>query len=186
MNAAAVIYAAVVKEEPMYDRKTQKIAFGGIAVALVIISLYGGTIIKNNKVFFMAFAIIFTAIPYIIGGIRYGLTSYFSAVILAIILIPNIMYAGVYAVFGTYPLIKLLAERKNIIISYIIKLLWFNISVALVFYTFSQFIYINTFFQTNLGKILFVISLQAVVPMFDFLFNRSIYFFINRISKGVE
>ena len=170
----------------MNEYRTRKITYNGIAIALILISLYGGTIIRNNKLLFICLAVVIGCIPYITGGIKYGVIAYFASVTLAFIIIPNKLYAGVYAIFGLYPLIKLLAERRQLILEYLIKLLWFNASLLITYALLKNFIYINEFLMTNIGKISLLMVAQLFFFGLDYFFNTCINYFTNKIFKGMK
>jgi hypothetical protein len=170
----------------MSESRTHKIAYNGIVIALILLGLYGGTILRNNKIFFLFAIVVIGFIPYIIGGIKYGVSVYFSSLILAFIIVPNKLYVGVYTIFGLYPLIKLLAERRQFILEYLIKLLWFNASLFIAYILFKNLIYINNFFLTNTGMIIMIISLQLFFFGLDYFFNTCINYFTNRIFKGMK
>ena len=164
--------------------KIRKLALAGISIALIILCLYGGSIIKNNKMFFLAFAVIMGSIPYMFGGIKYGTTAYIASVFLAFALVPNKIYVLVYAVFGIYPLVKLLSVKSNIVLQYMIKCIWFNISVLLSFIIFRNIIYINKFFLTTMGITIVIITGQILFFIFDYFFNICANY-IYKLLKGV-
>lgn len=169
----------------MSDLKTSKLALAGISIALIILCLYGGSIIKNNKIFFLAFAVIMGSIPYMYGGIKYGMTAYLASVFLALALVPNKIYVLVYVIFGVYPLVKLLSQRNNIVVQYIIKYIWFNASVILSFIIFKSIIYVDKFFLTIIGITIIIIVAQILFFIFDYFFNICTNY-IYKILKGVR
>jgi hypothetical protein len=164
----------------MQERGSKRIVYSGISAALVVLSLYGGTIIVNNKIFFFAFATFIQSIPYITGGIAAGITSFVASAILSLILVPNKLYAGAYAFFGIYPLIKLIAERRKIAIEFIIKYVWFNITVVVGYMIFKNFINLRGIFSGIRGLIIIFILLQIAFLIYDYVFTKFVMFLEDR------
>jgi hypothetical protein len=169
----------------MQERRTKIIVLGGISVALIILCLYGGTIIRNNRIFFLALATFIQAIPYIKGGIGGGVTSYAAASVLGFLLIPNKLYAGFYIFFGMYALIKLLAERQKIVAEIIIKYLWFNVTIIGVYIIYKNVIFLNGFLAGTKGLIIIFVGLQLLFLLYDYVFTKFIIFIDDRILSKV-
>ncbi|EYE89090.1 hypothetical protein Q428_04375 [Fervidicella metallireducens AeB] len=166
----------------MENGKTIKLVNSGVSIALIILSLYGGIIIKNNKIAFLALATYFSSIPYIQGGIKYGVISYFASIALIFILIPNKLYSAAFFAFGIYPLIKLLTEQKKYVFELLLKLFWFNLTIVLYYLTLKDFIIINQVFLNN--KLLIfvsIISLQLFFLVYDYIFSKFILFITDKI-----
>lgn len=167
----------------MKINRTSKVVLGGISVALIVISLYGGTIIRSNRLFFLALATYIQAIPFAKAGISGGITSYIAALILSFILIPNKLYAGIYILFGIYPLIKLLAEKHNIVVEFLIKYFWLNATLAMGYAIYSKVIILNGIFAGPQGIVILIIVAQIVFLVYDYVFTKFIMFVQDRILK---
>jgi hypothetical protein len=167
----------------MEINRTSKVVLGGITVALIMLSLYGGTIIRSNRIFFLALATYIQAIPFAKTGMSGGITSYIAASVLGFILIPNKLYAGIYILFGVYPLIKLLAEKCNIVVEFVLKYFWLNATLALGYSLYSKVIVLNGIFAGSKGIIILVAAAQIVFFGYDYIFTKFIMFVQDRIFK---
>jgi hypothetical protein len=163
----------------------KKIALGGISSALVVLCLYLGSVVPNNRIFFMAAATYVSSIPYISGGIMPGLISYGASVTLSLLFIPNKAYALGFLILGIYALVKLLCEKYSLLIEFIFKYLWFNVTLVLIYYFFRSFIYIDTNIFKGIGLvILFVIS-EVLFLLYDYLFTRFIVFIQDKVVRRI-
>lgn len=170
----------------MGKQKTSALTTGGIVIALIIISLYAGTLIKNNRMFFAALATYIACIPYIRNGIRTGLITYGASAILALILLPNKIYAGIYVFLGIYPYVKYLCEkRKNKWIEYTLKYGWFNITMVLIYFVFKELIYVASFINNFSAIVLSILLLQVVFFVYDFIFTKFILYVDSKLNNFV-
>lgn len=166
----------------MGNGKAKKLVNSGLSIALIILSLYGGIVIKNNKIAFLALATYFSSIPYILGGIKYGVISYFASVTLIFILIPNKLYSAAFLAFGIYPFIKLLTEQKKYVFELLLKILWFDATLMLYYVILKDFITINPVFLNNKWMILIsVIILQVFFLIYDYIFSKFVMFITDKI-----
>lgn len=167
----------------MKNKLSQQLVIGGIASALIIISLYGGSIIRTSKLAFMVLATFIASFPYILGSKNVGVLTYISSAALSFLILPNKLYGAVFALFGNYPLIKLLAEEKRILFEYLIKYIWFNIVVIVYYFAFRSFIFIDSFFTNNIGIVILIILLEVLFLVYDFVFTKFIMFSQDRVLK---
>lgn len=163
--------------------KSKNMSISGITISLIIISLYAGTILKSNKIFFIALSTYFEAIPIVKCGIKSGILSYIASSILAIILIPNKIYALMYILIGIYPIGKLFFERFSTFFEFLLKYLWFNITCIIIYTFLTKYMLINDILIRNRETIL-IIVFQFIFFIYDYVFTRFIIFINYRILKG--
>lgn len=168
----------------MDNRFSKRIVLGGISTALIILSLYGGTVIRTNKIAFMFLATFVSSLPYIGGNISTGVLSYASAAILGWFIIPNKIYVGVYALFGIYPLIKLKSEKFKLFFEYLIKYTAYNIILIVYYLFFKKFIYIDSFFFSTQGTIILIAAAEILFLVYDIIFTKFIMFVQDRILRN--
>lgn len=161
--------------------ESKKIASGGLTTAITILSIYGGTLIRNNRISFMVLATYVSAIPYIMGANTVGVLSYAASSILALILVPNKAYAVVYIFAGIYPLVKLVCERHNIVMEFVFKYLWFNAVAAVIYLLFKNMIIISAKLSTPIGISTIIVGAQVLFLAYDFIFTKFIMIFKRRI-----
>lgn len=162
---------------------SKKVVLGGISTALIIISLYGGTIIRTNKIAFMFLATFVSSLPYIGGSISTGILSYGASAVLGFLILPNKLYVAVYALFGVYSFVKLKSEKYNVFFEFLLKYLWFNITLIVYYLFFKNFIYLDSFFLSTRGVIILIIAAEGVFLVYDFIFTKFIMFVQDRVLK---
>lgn len=167
----------------MRESNSKGIAISGVCSALTILSLYGGVIVLNNKLFFMALAVAISGIPYASNSIRVGLISYISSSMLAAIILPNKIYAVVFIFLGIYPLIKLISENKKIVIEFLIKLIWFNSTIIVLYFVFNNLIHLEGIFNGYLGRAILLVSADILFIIYDYMFTKFIMFISDRVLK---
>lgn len=169
----------------MNSRTGFNVAIGGITTAFVVLSLYGGTLVMNNKLFFMTAATYISVIPYLTGGIKQGIIVYLSSFILSFILIPNKFYAAGYVFLGIYPLIKLVCERFGTLNEFIYKYIWFNLTLTILYLLFKNAIYLNQSILNSKAIIIIIISMQVFFLIYDYLFTKVIIFLEDKIIRKI-
>jgi hypothetical protein len=163
----------------------RSITIGGISTALIIVSLFLGILTKNSKLFFLSLATCFGAIPCIFNGVKGGTVTYAASALLSFIILPNKMYAGVFALFGVYPMVKLICERQGRIKEIIFKYLWFNITAAASYFIYRNLIYTGEFFKQPMGIIILIAGAQVLFLIYDYVFTVFITFTKDKILKEV-
>jgi hypothetical protein len=167
----------------MKNSFSRRVVLGGISTALIILSLYGGTVIRTNKIAFMVLATFGSALPYIGGNISTGVLSYISSAILGWLILPNKLYGIVYALFGIYPLIKLKSEKFKVGFEFLLKYLWFNITLIMYYIFFKNFVYLNSFFLSTQGIIILIIAAEGLFFVYDYIFTKFIMLVQDRVLK---
>ena len=111
----------------MRNKKTFKIALGGICLALAVIFMFGATVIPGVELTLFALSSVFTVIMIIETGVGGGLLVYAGACILGFVLIPGKLAIVPYVFFfGYYGLIKYGIEKiKSGAAQIVLKLLFF-------------------------------------------------------------
>jgi hypothetical protein len=168
--------------------KAKDAALGGVSVALILLSLYAANYVKNNTVFFLVLSNYLSAIPYIKGRIAFGLEVYCAALLLAIFVIPDKIYIISYAITGLYPLIKLLCESRTVVVEFILKLLYYNISIV------SLLVIYDSIMNTNIISLIWPLSLKtaAIIAagegfflVYDFVFTKFINYINIKLMGGI-
>lgn len=166
-------------------KKAPSLVLGGIICALIIMFLYIGSLIPTNKIFLMGISIALGGVSYIKGGIKIGVVVYLASSILGFLLVPNKLFAGIYILFGIYPLIKLVSERYKTLTEYIIKYISLNVLTLMAYFIYSNIIYLGPLFENTYFIIGFILVLQVLIFIFDFAFTKFIMFMEDRVLKKI-
>ncbi len=159
----------------MLLNKGKSIAYGGIITALSIIFIYLSTIIPFNKIFFLACASFLIPIGVIFTSLKNCWLIYISSALLSLLLIGfkgNVFFYILF--FGPYGIIKNYIEKlNNLPLEIILKLLYFNGSIALIYVLFKTFI--STLKNIPIPIPMFILIAQIIFLIFDYILTLFIY-----------
>ncbi len=164
------------------------VTLGGITVALIILSLYGASVIRNNTVFFIVLSNYISAIPYIRGRIRTGVEAYAAVIVLAIFVVSDKIYIIIYAVTGIYPLIKLLCESKSMAVEFILKYLYYNVSMVTLLLIYDFLLntkFISLIWPVSLKTVGVIAAAEIFFLIYDLIFSRVINYIKNKLMGGI-
>ncbi len=101
--------------------------------ALGVVLLTLGSVFQTIDLTMAAIASLFVVLAMIELGGKEALLIYLATALLALLLVPQKLIAAEYALFaGLYPLIKSLAERLGRVLSWVVKLIFANLSLTLL------------------------------------------------------
>ena len=163
----------------MKKTKASSIAKGGILVALTILILYMGNILKFNSMFLLCVAAALITLSILKIDIKTTILVYLASTVLSFFIIPDKTICVYYALlFGPYGLIKLYIEKKNnASIEIVFKLLYFNIVGFMIFFIF------RTLFITSMEIKSSLLILLLMYNISCFIFDYVLTVFVNFSSK---
>ena len=160
---------------------TKQLTVCAMLSALGVILLYLGSLIEVLDLSMAVFA----SLACIIAVIEYGKAApwaiYGVTSILALILLPNKTPAAFYAIFfGFYPILKEKFEKRNKVVSWILKEVVFNIclvlmAIATYFLTTTGD---NALFESELFIVAVAVLAELVFVLYDIALTRLISFYI--------
>ncbi|HHW30102.1 MAG TPA: hypothetical protein GXX20_00260 [Clostridiaceae bacterium] len=159
------------------------ITLGGILAAITVILLYVESITPTVKLSLYVLSSFFSAVMIIEGGLRSGWIFYLVTSILAFIIVPDkIGLIPYFLFFGTYGILKSYIERIGKIVSeYVLKVLFFNICLALAF------IIIRIFFIAQLNDSIslwfIIIVMEVVFIIYDYVYTLFIQYYVEKLKK---
>ncbi|MBQ7821956.1 MAG: hypothetical protein IJ391_06725 [Clostridia bacterium] len=155
--------------------KTQKIALGAMLAALGVVLQYFGAVIEVLDLTCCAAASLIIVFAVIEFGRKYAYGVYAATLILSAILVPNKFEVAAYAFVALYVIIKSNIERLKRVSSWILKLLYFNIVLALAL-TLAKLVFMTpdldlmavVFFEVvgNVAFILFDIAVTKLIILY--------------------
>lgn len=155
-----------------------KTAIGGMATALSVVSLIP-TALEIFVYALPAFAGMITLFCVIELNKKWAFGVFAAASLLSVILVPNKEAAVLYiAFFGYYPIIKSILEKLRVrIAEYLLKLLIFNTSVVLsyILLVFVFNISVESLFGENLTVIMYIgfaALMNVMFIVYDFCLTR--------------
>ncbi|EKQ53042.1 MULTISPECIES: hypothetical protein [unclassified Clostridium] len=163
--------------------KAKYIAENGILVALTLVVLYATSILPISTLSILTIASCLIPISIIRTSIKGTMLVYLASSVLSFFLVPTNIALYYTLFFGIYGIIKSFIERlKNLPIEILLKLIAFNILLAIMYFVISNFLGIlNIKYPLYL---LWIIS-QIVFLIYDYALTLIISFYLNRIHKYV-
>ncbi len=165
---------------------TKKIALNGILGALAVICLLLATILPTNRLSFYALSSFFIAISIIESGARAGWGFYLASCLLALIIVPDKLGIVPYAIFfGPYGLVKYYIEKLDkIIIEYILKFIYFNISAGIAVLAVSRLFGFEM--SLKLPWWLLIIALEIVFFIYDIVYTLIINYYREKLKPRLK
>lgn len=159
--------------------KSKNIAFGGIIVALSVLSLYCTSLIPSNTITFLTIASYFIPICIIRSNVKNSILVYLATIALSFFIVPT-TYVVMYALFfGIYGIVKYFIERlNNITLELILKFVYFNISLFVVILILK---YIVGSFVIKIPFWLLILLAQPFFFIYDYALTLLISFYIKKI-----
>lgn len=160
---------------------SKKVAFGGILLALNIILLLLINIIPMNTLFIMGLASLPISIIIMEFGPKSGVIFYIGSIILGFLVMANKFQWILYTTtFGIYGLIKYMVERDlPIYIEYILKLLFANIIMLVLYLTLKQFIYIPV-------NLIIIVIFEIVFVIYDNVYSSFIGYYNDKLRRIIK
>ncbi|PKM84814.1 MAG: hypothetical protein CVU86_05460 [Firmicutes bacterium HGW-Firmicutes-11] len=163
-------------------QRARPIALGGILLALLMGNLMLAGTLPSFELTLYAFSSLFSAIMILETGMRNGWIFFFAAVLLAFLLLPNKIAILPYVFFfGPYGPVKYHIESiRNRIGELVLKLLFFNGSVAMGYLIFGEL------FFRDIGIPAFPLPLlipaaQLFFLLYDAIFTHLIQYYRRRL-----
>ena len=157
-------------------RKTRVMALSSLFVALSVVILYLGCFLEVVDLTVAAVASLLVLLSVIEMGKGTATMIWIATSILASLLLPNKFIAIEYAcLMGVYPLVKAFAERLPLVISWVIKLLFVNIALAIMVvlghFVFaypieSVWLMVATFVLATVTGVVFDIALTKLLTLY--------------------
>lgn len=160
---------------------SKKIAYGGILLALNTILLLLINVIPINTLFIMGVASLIISIVIMEWGPKSGVIFYIGTVILSFIVMTNkAQWVAYILTFGVYGLVKYFIEQdSNIYIEYILKLIFANIMIFILYLILKSFIQIPI-------NIILVLAFEVVFLIYDYVYTSFIGYYNEKLKKLIK
>lgn len=162
--------------------KSRDIAYLGVLLGVNQLFIILSSIIETNTVILFAIAALIVGIIIVEFGGRAGVLFYIASCLLGFFLTFNKVEIITYIIFfGMYSLVKYLIEIKiyNIIVQYLIKFVYFNISLLAMYLVVRIFINLKLLWWMILGA-------QILFFIYDYAFTQFINYYIDKIKPKVR
>lgn len=123
------------------NKKTSYLAKGGLFTAIGFVFIYLSTIMPVNKAYLLAIASCIIPLSLITTNVKNAIVVYMATSLLAVLVCGTRITVVLYIIFfGLYGLVKYYIERlRKLYIEFILKLLFFNVDLAILFLIYKLF-----------------------------------------------
>ncbi len=158
----------------------RKIAFTAIFAAFSVICLYLAAVLPTGQLGFLGVSSLFEIAAVCEYGVTGGILVLVVTAVLGFVIVPDKTAALLYlCFFGWYPLVKLFAEKLKPALSWVVKLITYNIAVSVCLFALKF-----TFISYEIGTAYYIICYalaNVVYIVFDIAVSRAIMVYMSRI-----
>ena len=160
---------------------SRKIAYAGMLLALDVVLFLMVNLFQTNTIFLLGLASLPIAIVIMNWGPKTGIAFYIASVILSFIAMTNKIHWVIYTItFGIYGLVKFIIEQdRPIYIEYILKLVYANIALVVLYFIATQFVYIPE-------KWYFVLLFEVAFLVYDYAYSLFIDYYNKKLKRIFE
>lgn len=163
--------------------KSKHIAESGLLVGLTVVVLYAASILPISTLSILTVASCLIPISIIRTSIKSTILVYIASSALSLFLIPTDIALYYTLFFGVYGIIKHLIEKiKNLLLELLLKLITFNILLALNYLIVKNFLGI---LSPEFPLYILWLAAQVIFLVYDYSLTLIISFFLNRFHKHI-
>lgn len=160
---------------------SRKIAYSGILLALNLVLFSMINIFQTNTIFLLGLASLPISIIIMNWGPKTGTIFYVASALLGFMIISNKVHWILYVfMFGIYGLIKYLIEKDiPIYIEYILKLIYANIALIIVYFIAKQIVYIPQ-------KWYLILIFEVAFLVYDYAYSLFIDYYNSKLKNLIN
>lgn len=165
--------------------RAKRITLSGILLAFTVICVFLAATLPTSKLSLYAVSSLFLSVIIIEFGARAGWAFYLASGVLSAVLVPRLEVIPFIVFFGLYGLIKLYIERlHNRMLEYVLKLVFFNICLALGLVFLKEFIMTGI----SLSAPIYIIAglLELVFVVYDYIYTLFIRFYGTQLKPKLK
>jgi uncharacterized membrane protein (GlpM family) len=153
--------------------------------AMSLLFLYLASVLPTMRIAMYFLSSVFVMGLVIEEEIGLAVVMYIGVSLMSLLLMPNILRVLPYVLFfGHYGIGKYYIQSriKDKVAAYIIKLIYYNVAVALV-YLLAQQIIFEDVLDSGIAFWLFVVLAEVAFVIYDFLFDKVTTFYFNNLRR---
>jgi predicted membrane protein len=185
--AAATSFGAVdmAKRNENARIRTRKLAVAAMLCALGVVLLYVGSVIEVLDLTMVGISSVLVFFAVLEMGNPFPFLIYFVTAILSMLLLPSKFAAVFYLLFGgIYPILKAKLERLPMLLSWVLKFVYFNAVMTLVI---AASLYLFGVDDPDVGFNLFFYGLGNVTFfLYDVATTKLITLYLYRLRKRLR
>lgn len=168
--------------------KTSKISLCAIVSALAVALMLVSRLFTVADYSITALCGLLMGVIVIECGAKWALASYVATALLAVLIAPGECSILFVAFFGYYPVVKVLLDKMQIVLGWILKLALFNaVIVSLLYLLRALAVPMDDieFLNPVLSIVLVLVLLNIVFVLYDILFGRLMLMYMNKIHSRI-
>ena len=160
---------------------SKKVAYSGILLAINMILLLLINVIPINTLFIMGLASLPISIVIMEWGPKSGVAFYMASVVLGFIVLANKVHWVIYILtFGLYGIVKYIIEQdRSIYIEYLLKIVFANIIIVVIYFLLKPFVYIPI-------NIITILVFEVVFIVYDHVYTLFIEYYNQKLKKFIK
>ena len=171
---------------PKTKNKARQIALCAILSALGVVFLYVGALIEVLDISAAVLASVGCILAVIEFGGVYPYLVYALTGTLSLIFVPRPEATFMYLLFfGFYPILKLKLERKNKLVSWILKEIIFNISLVAIIFCYKR-VFISEVSEPPLIVVATILLCEVTFPVYDLALTKIKLFYVKKIRPKIN
>ncbi len=172
----------------MRDKKTFKLALGGICLALTLIFMFAVSVVPGIELTLFAISSVFVAVMILESGVSGAVLLYLASCILGFILVPNKIALIPYIfLFGYYGIVKYFIEKLPTAVSQIItKVVFFAAVMCVGFLGFKELL-LGAVELPDYPVAVLIIAGTAFMMLYDYIYTLIINLYVTKVQrKGMD
>lgn len=169
-------------------RKTKKLTISALVVAMGIVFMLLGSAVEVMDLSVCAAASLLVVFVYLEVGASYATLVYLATSVLGFVLLPvKLMAVEYFLVFGIYPLLKALVEKMPRWSWILLKLVFINAVIWLIFAACELILGVPFFEGDNFfWKTMFYLFMNVTFVVYDIFITVMVRFYYDKIRKRIK
>ncbi len=170
---------------PRFHRTAHRVSLTAMFAAMSLLFLYLASVLPTMRIAMYFLSSVFVMGLVIEEEIGLAVMMFVGVSLMSLLLMPNILRVLPYVFFfGHYGIGKYYIQTriKDKVAAYIVKLIYYNIAVALV-YLLAQQIIFEDILDSGIAFWLFVVLAEVAFVVYDFLYDKVTAFYFNNLRR---
>ena len=170
---------------PRFHRTAHRVSLTAMFASMSLLFLYLASVLPTGRIAMYFLSSIFIMGLVIEEEIGLAVLMYIGVSLMSLLLMPNIIRVLPYVLFfGHYGIGKYYIQTriKDKVAAYIVKLLYYNVALGLVYLLAQQIIYEDVL-STGVAFWLFVVLAEVAFVIFDFLYDKVSSYYFNNLRR---
>ncbi len=170
---------------PRFHRTAHRVSLTAMFASMSLLFLYLASVLPTGRIAMYFLSSIFIMGLVIEEEIGLAVLMYIGVSLMSLLLMPNIIRVLPYVIFfGHYGIGKYYIQTriKDKVAAYIVKLLYYNVALGLVYLLAQQIIYEDVL-STGVAFWLFVVLAEVAFVIYDFLYDKVTSYYFNNLRR---